>query len=288
MFVNDHSKEMSTILQNHSQSIFPLIWNAFQQSIVGTTTELAFIGNLTNNLEVFFNNYLKQFLSSIGIFVTYKSKIIHQKPIVKFGVNKCELGDLLVVVKYHYDPNNWEAKSIIYQVKLTQKSNNFRCNINQKQLKLLCDWPPFSFGKTLTGVPQPFDITPKTIEFGSFMLEPRNPPHGRVVFGRHNGYYGICPHAKLVRLKLQGARSVDISSFPYTRGDAENFFNHLLFEIGEHHSNQKVQELIDALYRHIEWYTDPPEEFDGYWIKKEDDGFAVIEIAIKAEPVKEH
>jgi hypothetical protein len=90
---------------------------------------------------------------------------------------------------------------------------------------------------------------------------------------------------------LQNARSVDINSFPYTRGDAENFLNHLLFEIGEHHSNQdnqEIQNLINALYRYVEWEPDPPEEFDGFSVKKEHEGFAAIEISIKSDFFKKH
>jgi|GEM_PF-2814250 hypothetical protein len=73
---------------------------------------------------------------------------------------------------------------------------------------------------------------------------------------------------------------LEVRSLPYTRGDASNFFSHIAFEIGEHHNNQPVKQLIEALYRFVGLSPDPPDEFEDFRIDTKDDAFAVIEINI--------
>jgi hypothetical protein len=276
MFIYSKTKQISTIIQDEALRIISQLNIIFKDSIAGCGREVDFLYILTNKLEDYFNNRC----NIPNLFMSCKAKVIHQKPIVLFNNKRCELGDLLIVVNYILEPDIYETKSIIYQVKLSKKPTSLVYEINQKQLELLCDWPSFSFGNKIDGNEQKFNISPKSLEFGSFMFEPRSAFLGSHVWGKYL-CYGICPHARLVRLK--GGRTVRIDSFFYTRGDADNFFSHLAFEIGEHHCNQEVKDLIDALYRHIEFATDPPHEFDGYWIEKKDDGFAVIEINIKSE-----
>ena len=115
----------------------------------------------------------------------------------------------------------------------------------------------------------------KTLEFGSFMLEPRQ---GNVRL--RYLYYGACPCAMIVRENRP--KQISIPSLPYTRSDVNNFFSHLAFEIGEHHSNKPVKQLVDALYRYVGMEPDPSHEFDGYWEEIKDDGFAIIEINIRS------
>jgi hypothetical protein len=206
--------------------------------------------------------------------------IIHQKPIVQTNNFNCELGDLLIVIKYILSPTVFEAKSIIYQVKLSTNKYSHKCTIDQNQLKLLSDWPDFSFGKISTGGQKTYSIKPKTVEFGSFMLELRNPTPQKYLPMKYR-CYGICPDALLVN--LLGPKTVKLNSINYAKGDVHNFFSHLTFEIGEHHSYPDVADLVEALYRYVGLKPDPPAEFDGYSEKSEDDGFAVIEINIKLE-----
>ncbi len=124
-----------------------------------------------------------------------------------------------------------------------------------------------------------YNARPTTLEFGSFMLEPRNISQGQYI---RPPCYGICSVAMLID-KL-GPAAIDIKSPLYARGDANNFFSHLAFEIGEHHSNTSVADLVAALYRYVGLSQDPPDEFNGAFVDSDDDGFAVIEIGIKAEP----
>lgn len=274
MFLNAPSKEIATILEANSAVLKNGLYSAFDASLVGCTNELQFLRSLIKEITRFLAG-----LSIPGVQLGARLQEIHQKPIVIYGPDKkqCELGDLLVVVKYYDSLGSFEAKSIIYQIKLAKK-NTTRCDIIPKQLDLLCDWPSFSFGKASSGGPQSYTINPVTLEFGSFLLEQRAPQSGNYLQFKHR-CYGVGPHARLVR--QIGPYSIDITQPIYARGDANNFFSHLVFEIGEHHSNQPVRDLIEALYRYAGLSPDPPCEFDGYSSEEGDGGFAVLEISVK-------
>ncbi len=272
MFINDEAKTISTLLRIDSRKIKSRLYSAFENSIVGCNREVQFLQNITAEINSNFNN-----LNISGLSFSCRTNTIHQKPIVSLPSGKrCELGDLLVVVKYQLSSGDLEVKSIIYQVKLTQV-NSLTCNIDQTQLDLLTSWPSFSFGRASNGGPVTYNINPHTLEFGSFMLEQRNPSPGSYLRRQYRSY-GICPFAMLVN--RIGPNTVDITQFPYTKGDVHNFFSHIIFEIGEHHINPPAKNLVDALYRHVGLSPDPPDEFNEYQGYTDDDGFAVIEIKI--------
>lgn len=211
MFLHSYSKQISTRLQSQSSLIKSGLYRAFETSILGCSNELLFFRTLIKELANFFNN-----LTLPGMHISARYAETHQKPIVLWNHSRCELGDLLAVVKYHHPSGDCEAKSIIYQVKLSG-TNSYNCVINQNQLDLLCKWPSFFFGKASTGGPKSYRVIPRSLEFGSFMLEPRNARRGVYLPGKYF-CYGICPHALLVR--QVGPKTVDIAAHLYTRGDA--------------------------------------------------------------------
>lgn len=274
MFLYKKTKEVSAQLRLYSRVIISGFNDVFEKSILGCTTEINFIKNLVTELNQFLSNLRLHQLS-----IACRHQIIHKKPIVKFSNGRCELGDLIVVVKYHHPNITTEAKSIIYQVKLSQWHSPI-CVIDHTQLNLLSNWPQFSFGRSASGSQQNYQLDPKSFEFGSFLLEPRDPSPKSYIPGR-NRNYGICPQAMLI--KRLGKTNIDINVLPYSRGDALNFFSHLAFEIGEHHNNSQVKDFVAALYRHVGLKPDPPDEFDGYWIESGEDGFAILEINVKSE-----
>jgi len=274
MFIHDETKTMSTLLRINSRNIKSGLYSAFESSIVGCNSEIQFLRNLITNMNNFLSN-----LNISGLSLSCRAKEIHQKPIVSLSPRRCELGDLLVVVKYHLPSGDFEAKSIIYQIKLT-KGNSLTCDIDQTQLDLLCNWPQFSFGKASGGGPKTYNISPHTLEFGSFMLEQRSPSPRSYLIGKYR-CYGLCPYAMLVH--SIGPRSIKINYSLYTRGDAHHFFSHLIFEVGEHHVYQPVKDLVDALYRYMGLAPDPPDEFSGYGEIIENDGFAIMEINVKTK-----
>lgn len=275
MFLNFKTKVMASFLCRYITEIRKELINIFDNSIPGVCNELSFINNLTNKLNNCFNN-----TKFPGVKFYCRVSKIHAKPIVELSSGRCEIGDLLVVVKYKLSDESFEKKSIIYQIKLTQKNKPKVCIIDKVQLDLLCDWPQFSFGKDISGKPINYNIKPLTSEFGSFMLEPRNATKGSYLWGTYK-CYGKCPCALLVR--LLGPTQVNIGKLPCARGDVDNFIAHLTFKIGEHHSNQGVADFIDALYKYVGLSPDPPGEFDEYsGTNREDGGFAVAEITVEA------
>lgn len=277
MFINPESKIIANSLRQNSAELRRGIYQVFEQSIVGCRNEVQFINNLSQNMKIYFSS-----THIGGHIISCNSNVIHKKPIVKMldRSESRELGDLLVVVKYHLPSGVVESKSAIYQVKLAEKKGSTKCTIDQEQLGLLCDWPPFSFGLASHGGPQNYHVTPNTLEFGSYMLEKRNPSSGEFISRTGTSRcYGVTPHALLVR--STGPNSVYMETLPYTRDDAASIFSQLIFETGEHHCNSSVKNLIDALYRHVGMAPDPPDEFEGYWKEIKEDGFGIIEINVK-------
>jgi hypothetical protein len=185
------------------------------------------------------------------------------------------LADILVVVKYHLPGGVREKNSILYQVKMAGQGST-RCTIDQTQLELLATWPTFEFGKGQGG-PIQHTVQPIGLEFGSYMLEPRNPNKRNYAIDR---CYGVVPTAHMVR--SEGPTTVDLKHLPYTRGDAQGLFSLLAFEIGEHDSNATVKNLVDALYRYVGLTPDPPNEFDDYSNTK--GIFLLIEIRVEFSP----
>ena len=282
MFESRESKELATLLQQHWLAILEAVWVAFDNSIVGCRGEVAFFRSLVNQLSARLDG-----LRIPGASFNCRHTEIHQKPIVSGSFGSCELGDLLVVVKYHLLDFSVEAKSIIYQVKMSEGGSR-KCSIDQKQLTLLREWPPFEFGRRRDGGPQSYDIQPKTIEFGSYMLEPRNAERGEALrywtpYWWHHfpvvGSYGFCPTA--LQCYNEGPKKIDLDESRDFLPDVESVLRQILFDRGEHHSNPSVARLIGALYRYIGLDPDPPAEFEGFSEGREEDGFSILEVNIK-------
>ena len=266
------AKETANEIRRRASQIRPVIKQAFEQAILGATGEVQFITNLSAELQT-----ACQQLAQQGIPFSCTVSLVHQNPIVKV-VNtraRCELADILVVVKYHLPGGVREKNSILYQVKMTRKGST-QFTIDQTQLELLSKWPKFEFGRRATGRPIQYTVQPVGLEFGSYMLEPRNPNQGTNIMNPRNAY-GAMPNAHLVR--SQGPNTVDLRKLPYTRGDVQGFFSLLAFEVGEHNTNTTVWNLVDALYRYAGMTPDPPNEFEGYSDHK--GIFVVIEIRVE-------
>jgi hypothetical protein len=227
-----------------------------------------------------------------GVTFGFRKQLIHHRPIVAMSPKKsCELGDMLIVVKYHLLDYTTEAKSIIYQVKLADRGTS--CKIDPVQLDLLAHWPDFAFGRRADGGPRTYSVHPVTPEFGSFMLEPRGEEGDdlwEVVMGCPLGMsrgllwarrkpYGLCPTAW--QILDDGPARVDISSLPHVQGDVDSVLSQIAFLSGEHHSNASVKQFIDALYRYVGLDLDPPEEFQKHPEDSDERGFAIFEISVR-------
>lgn len=272
MFKTRKAKLISNLLRQEYREVRYPLQQAFRESVLNATTEVDFFRRLIRALEARLSD-----VSLPGIVVSCRTAEIHQKPIVRSELGRCELGDLLVVVKYKWVSQPIEAKSIIYQVKLSADSESTNYHINQTQLELLSRWPTFEFGRTQAGY-STYSIRPRTLEFGSYMLEPRSPPR---TYRPKYGCFGACPHAEAV-MSIRSS-TIDVRNFKYVRGDVSSFFSHIAFEIGEHHSNRQVSNLIDALYRFADMTPDPPKEFIEFSSEASDTAtFGIMEITVTA------
>lgn len=283
MFNSKTAKYIGDAVRWNADVVRAALADVFQNAIINQQMEVNFFRKFLTEVKNKLDNLQ---LSSINL--SCKVKEIHQKPRVQVQsprVFQCELADLLVVVKYAIGPNLIERKSVLYQVKLCD-SGTLRCKIDPNQLELLSEWPVFEFGLLNSGGPCRYTVEPKTLEFGSYMLMERAPAKGRFVPCRtyfcNINAYGISPHALAVRRR--GPTTVDISDFPYAANAADVFFSHIAFEVGEHHDfNAPVNDLVSALYRHLQLAPDPPDEFGGYTrsVREDEPGFGIIEITIK-------
>lgn len=273
----------STVTQSGGGLVLTTLRTAFSAAAQRSSTEVGFFRELLSSLR-------RDLPVKVpGLNVSCRAEEVHQRPRVRVPSRNfsCELGDLLVVVKYRLRDGTVERKSLIYQVKLSSgRSGHYQINANQ--LSLLSDWPSFEFGRA-NGLPQRFDISPLTTEFGSYLLFPRQRAE-ILINGQCGPLYckveqrGVGPTARAIR--LAGPSSVRADQFPTSRGEVHNFFAHLCFEVGEHHDwNPQVRNLVDAIYRFAGWQPDPPDEFRGFYNDtknpREEFGFAIIEFLVE-------
>jgi len=283
MFNSRQAQQIGNEVRQHAQNFLPALWRAFENAIVGERLEVRFFRKLLANIPA----ELRQ-LNLPTLNMQVRVAETHQKPIVSVvgppGF-RCELADLLVVVKYDLGGGAFERNSLLYQVKLCD-SNTSICTIDQNQLELLTQWPQFEFGLAANGGPVPYHIAPNTLEFGSYMLMLRAPsspfhicrscPPWNCLVG-----YGVSPSAS--ETQINGPTSVDITQLPYALDAASTLFGQFAFALGEHHDfAPSIPPLISALYRHLGLDPDPPGEFEGYTREthEEEIGFAIVEIKI--------
>jgi hypothetical protein len=284
MFISTVAKDIGDAVRSNADAFRVALADSFEAAIVGEGREVRFFRKLLEDLRSALSS-----MKILGLNLGCRLVETHQKPIVRVTsprAFRCELADLLVVVKYVLGDGAIERKSLLYQVKLCT-SGTLRCQIDPNQLELLSDWPSFEFGRSAQGGPSSYNLSPKTLELGSFMLMQRTPARGGFIPCRTHfcnlRAYGISPYAREVQ--RNGPTTVDISTFPYAGNSADIFFSHLAFEIGEHHDlNSEVAELVGALYRHLGMDPDPPGEFEGYTraVSDEEMGFAILEITINS------
>lgn len=260
------SLQISHVLRKNGSALRAKIRAAFD-AVAGHTKEVDFVKAFATEAGKVLQNYTVG-----GVRFRSHHKVIHHKPIVTFKGTSRELGDLLIVVKYR-STGAWEAKAIIYQVKLSDSKNQWTYKIDQGQLELLTTWPSFSFGRNPAGTPISYHIKPTTLECGSYMLEPRSRAQ---LVGLPGEPFGRCPYARMVR--DFGPEKVNSKLLPSTSNDVNTFLRHLTFQIGEPHGSPGVQDLVDALYRLVGLKKDPPAEFDGYLTEEGQGAFAVLEI----------
>lgn len=283
MFFTKQAQEMATVLRQFWPKIYVEVWLAFQSAAVGAKQEVIFFRKLLAEFRTRFTNFPAGHLQ-----INCRTAEVHQKPIVKTDQFRCELADLLVVVKFRTASGVTENKSILYQVKMCN-AGTLRVTIDQQQLALLTEWPGFQFGRKANGNAELFSIQPRTVEFGSYLIAQRAPKDKQWLPPPLFPWfcypcYGVAPSALTVQ--REGPKRVNCGSISEPCSDVCNMIRHLVFDLGESHVfNPEVQRLVDSLYRYVGLSADPPKEFDGYTceINRDDIGFGVIEFSISTE-----
>ncbi|MEW6667915.1 MAG: hypothetical protein AB1512_22115 [Thermodesulfobacteriota bacterium] len=287
MFQSEDAKQLATTLRRYGRILFGELSQAFAVATVGTQLERDFLDKLAPALKQAFDD-LDNLIPEARF--SCRTEVVHSRPKGTMASGKsCELGDLLVAVKYRLLDHTFETKSILYQVKLADGDTQ-QCRIDQVQLGLLKDWPPVSFGKRGDGGPRTYVVKPNTTEFGSYMLEPRGAPEARLTWeldiplslgpasGLWDRTYGLCPTA--FQCFQEGPKSVSLKKLPHVFPYVDSMISHLIFATGEHHINSSVAQFVAAIYRYLRVAPDPPEEFPGERVESKEDGFALIEVSV--------
>lgn len=279
---------MAAELAHRTPEVAEKIWQAFKSAVPGQSQERELLENLASNLEKGLTGQYG------GLHIECRAAGIHARPMVSATHGRCELGDLLVHVKYVSNDGTTESRTIIYQLKLTSGKSR-ACTINSKQLELLYRWPPFEFGDELDGTPRRYAIAPQCAEFGSYLLEPSHATEARCVGPKwkypgmiysHNDSRvltsGLAPTAWWCR--TAETRSINLSRQHCTDTDIGAFLGHLMLERGQPSggANPEVQRLVDALYRLVGLEPRYPKEFDN-WLHTNGhlpDAFYVVEIKV--------
>ena len=282
MFRTKTAKIVSTVIRSNPRSVQSAIADTIKTAVLGAD-EVPFI----KRFEAEWPNRIETAIQGLGLQCKCDAISVHQKPQVWFNDSsasrvRCELGDILLVVKYVVGPGQFEAKSVIYQAKMTDTKHPTKCKINQRQLELLRDWPAFELGRNSQGQAVPYVLNPTTTEFGSYMLMRRRPNIGEYV-SLYRQDYGVAPNA--LQVSTAGPNTVDITTIPHTLLVKSALFNQVAFIHGEPHVGYGIQRLINTIYRYVGWKPDPPDEFMGY-IGNNSEGegaFLVVQVTIGLE-----
>jgi hypothetical protein len=267
MYFNSTGKRISSKIKAYNKIIFQNMVHIHLSALTNTKYELDYFRQFFPGLQSFLNHF-----SIPGVTFACRTQEIHGKPLVSYGNRKtCELGDYFIIIKYLYRGTIIGKKGIIYQFKRTHKKY---WSIDQKQLTLLKDWPTFSFGRTLHKT-NSFNLRPSQTEFGSFALI-SNPSHRlrSHVIGTAFDIFNIQNQNKILV-------SDYYKFFPYS---IFSYVKLLSWEIGEPIlPNTDIADLINALYRYVDWQDDPPEEFIQFERKGEKKEFWAVEITVNYE-----
>jgi len=282
LYPDKESKVLSSILEAQSDAIISRIHDINEKALLDSLRkprqEPEYVKLLAKNLDLYFNR-----LTIPGCSITATSRSIHLRPIVTLeSGERCELGDLLIVIKYILGQHLLRQKAIIYQVKLSQ---NWSFAIDATQLYLLSEWPTFSFGKSGNN-PQSYSLNPSTKEFGSYMFCLRRPKQIPTHFqSRKFPYLPFCFQgvaADALEVARAQRKTIRTDLLRYRDDVVVNLFRLLAWRIGELVKDKPdIDKLISALYRYIGLTKDPPEEFNGYYDDK--GSFTVLQTCVKIE-----
>lgn len=283
MFPCKESMQISSLILGEWSDLIFDIHRIHAQTIAKTHREVEYFREFFYSFQNFINSY-----KIPGIDFVCKAKEIHRKPIVQMlDSTRCELGDYFINVKYMSNGRLLGKKLIIYQFKI----GNGKWNIDQKQLKLMKDWPTFAFGRSASGV-KSYNLHPKTVELGSYWLVDSSCFCSRGFYS--SGFYSSGFYGSGFYSSGGLSSALDIYNYQHNNrlGNHEaqkirlcgetGLISQLGWKSGELiEKDSDLSDFLDALYRYIGFDPDPPDEFDGFTTKEGSGSFGGVEIIAK-------
>ncbi len=264
-FQNKQAMQLSSRIFCHPD-ILKNLYRINHDSLSTTNTEVTYLRDFFPRLQEYLNS-----LNFDDIAIECKAAEIHQKPIVKINsVERCELGDYFINVKYIINGVTIGKKLIIYQYQYSKRKPKWA--VKQKQLKLLKDWPTFAFGNRQKGV-RSFSLRPKTPYLGSYCLCIKNDQS--FYFPSFDIHF------------LQSNSTIDLTNKPiqFLRLASIAIFHQIAWRIGEPiYDHSDLHDFLDALYRFVKLSKDPPNEFYKFQtVERDTVSFWGLEICVNAE-----
>jgi hypothetical protein len=229
------------------------------------------LGREEKVVEDFCNKFKNKVYNENGSLIRVRSGFTHRKPMVNLttpylGVAKCELGDILFVLKIIEKKQLLVYKASLQQVKISSKSSY---DIPIHQWKLYKDFSKISFsfnGKT-------WNIKPRTKYFANFLISDLADFH---IINNRSSFpigYEINQNPTEVRLKKFVSEYSYLSFYSFITQFMKG-------KIAENVKHGKMKKFVESLYISCGLLPDPPEKYFEY---KEPGGFGIIEITIKRE-----
>ncbi|MFZ5767613.1 MAG: hypothetical protein ACOY3F_02840 [Bacillota bacterium] len=309
MYPNRETIDIAVLIEEDAIAIMRVLCLANRQALSTAATEVHYVRTFAERVENAWGSTVWG-SGTRRLQVRTRVKSIHGRAIVEIiaGGSRCELGDLLLVVKYAKGATVLGQKVVVFQAKLDRSG----WDINPIQHRLLSEWPPFRFGNAQRHAgPHQFDLRPREREFGSYLLARRDGlPQG------YPGCYDFCPLPLLTDWRIlvaatsstlmPGTPVVFHAHYPYPwvlvaiacdapavpqrkrlhphhlrygRCLVFELFDLLTWRRGEWvEPGSTMHEFVSALYRLVGLQEDPPGEFEGY--HQEDGGFTILEITV--------
>lgn len=272
MFPNKISMHISSLIHKNWRDIYDATYKIQESALKNTDNEVSYFDYFVPGLRAFLNSYRIP-----GITFSCITGRNHGKPKVKFRGTSTgpELGDYFINVKYFNGRKLLGKKFINYQFKIKDRTKD-QWKIDQRQLRLLRDWPYFEFGKK--GKINRFNLNPKTPEFGSYWLIQRD---HQINFRRGGwsilprvtrGYDIVADATHISNVQVKGKidiNGVNSTLYPFTGTEA--ILLQLMWKIGEFiEPNSDIENFVETLYRYLGMSPDPPNEFKNYSTNPDD------------------
>jgi hypothetical protein len=263
----------------------------FGQSTVHYSGEVPLVKGFVQHIN---SNVAKRFVNKK---ISFRAQFVHQKPYAFFvspskicGKTKVELGDILFVVKRIRKGIVIDHRGTFSQAKLSKGQWKIDChqfeflsNINNTLFEFGNSVYTQANGKNSIANKITWHLNPGTSWFSNYLLIGKSPNNNNHAIPPKflAPYYGFNQKNFSVNSGMLFYPGLAVPPSWYAF-NLEHFFSNLLKQDGiGFRIRGDLKDFVALLYRLVGLQLDPPEEFQGFVVERENKGFAVVEIRIE-------